>query len=238
MLNRLAKTSTGEVDLASQALGLVIAEPVLQQRCVERCWAQAVEAEALACVHHGELSGQRQHGALGGRVGQLWGGTANQCNDGRRVDDATLCLLVTAQGQNGVLGAEPDALDVDVHGQVPNVLWRANSIVVLGVHDACVVEDDVQTTVGVEGLNHGGNLGLLGDIAQGGRHAVLGSGDELEELGLGLFESWGGNVGHKDAGALLGEEDGGFKTDATGMYCQLKLLDARPLVKALTQQRR
>ncbi|KLP05091.1 Uncharacterized protein Y057_13160 [Fusarium fujikuroi] len=57
--------------------------------------------------------------------------------------------------EDGVLAAEPDALDVDVLGEVPDVLGGVDGVVVLGVHDASVVEEDVNAAPGVEGLDHG-----------------------------------------------------------------------------------
>lgn len=45
---------------------------------------------------------------------------------------------------------------------------------------------------------------------------LLRVGDELLDLGLGLFEGLGGDVGHEDVGALLGEQDGCLKANAAG----------------------
>lgn len=44
---------------------------------------------------------------------------------------------------------------------------------------------------------------------------LAGGGDQLLHLGEGLFESGLGNISHEDIGTFFGEEDGGFKTDAT-----------------------
>jgi hypothetical protein len=44
-----------------------------------------------------------------------------------------------------------------------------------------------------------------------------GRGDELLDLGEGLFEGRFGNVGHDDAGTLLGEKDGRLEANATGL---------------------
>jgi hypothetical protein len=65
-----------------------------------------------------------------------------------------------------VLAAEPDALDVDVVRQVPDVLGRVERVVVARVHDARVVEDDVQPAPGVEVGNGGGDVGFFRDIAE------------------------------------------------------------------------
>lgn len=128
LLDSLAETTRGEVDLTPVALGLVVSEPVLQQRGVERCRAESVEAEALAGVDDGELAGHGEDGALGGCVGELRSGGSNECNDGRGVDDASLGLLVLAQGEDGVLAAEPHALDVNVLGQVPDLLGGVDGV--------------------------------------------------------------------------------------------------------------
>lgn len=194
LLNRLTEPTRGEVDLPPVTLGLIITQPILQERRVQRRRAQAVEAEVLAGVDHGQLPRQGQDGTLGGGVGELRSGASHNGHHGRGVDDGRLGLLVAAEGQHGVFAAEPNTLDVDVHGEIPDLLGGADGVVVLGVHDARVVEDDVQTTGLIEGLDHGLDLGLLGDIAEGG--GDLGAGHELEELGFGFFQGGLGNVGH------------------------------------------
>ena len=108
------------MDLTTVALLLVVAEPVLQERGVKRGGTEGVEAETLAGVHDGELAGQGEHGALGGRVGELRGGGADEGDDRGRVDDAAFGFVVLAEREDGVLGAEPDAFDVDGHGHVPD----------------------------------------------------------------------------------------------------------------------
>jgi hypothetical protein len=111
------------------------------------------------------------------------------------------------------------------------------------VHDACVVEHDVQAAPGVDGFDEGLDVGFLGDVAfladenpistccsadgqeqevrvsRRGMYLGLDAGsigDELLDLGEGLLQSRLGDVGHEDAGALLGEEDGGLKANAAG----------------------
>jgi hypothetical protein len=73
-------------------------------------------------VDDGELAGHGENGALGGCVGELRGGGTDKCDHGCGVNDAALGLLVLAEGKDGVLAAEPHALDVDVLGQVPDLL--------------------------------------------------------------------------------------------------------------------
>jgi hypothetical protein len=121
LLDGLTETAGREVDLTPVTLGLVVSEPVLQERSVQRCRAECVEAEALASVNNGELAGHRKNGTLGGCVGKLRSGGANECDNGCCVDDAALGLLVLAERENGVLAAEPYALDVDVLGQIPDL---------------------------------------------------------------------------------------------------------------------
>lgn len=165
LLDSLTEAAGREVHLASVPLLLVVTQPVLQQRCVERRRTQAVEAISLAGVDHGQFSRHGEDGALGGCVSELRSGSADEGDDGGGVDDGAAGLFVAAQGQNGMLAAEPDTLDVDVLGQIPDGLGGVGSIVVLGVHDAGVVEDDVEAAPGVNRLNHGLNFGLFGHIA-------------------------------------------------------------------------
>ena len=72
---------------------------------------------------------------------------------------------MAAEGEDGVLAAEPDTLDVDVLRQVPDVLGCVDGDVVLGMHDAGVVEHDVEAAPRVDRLDEGLDLGLLGDVA-------------------------------------------------------------------------
>ena len=116
------------MNLTPVTLGLVVTEPVLEERGVERCRAKGVEAEALAGVDDGELAGHGEDGALGGCVGELGSGGTDECDHGCGVDDAALGLLVLAERKDSVLAAEPHALDVDVLGQVPDLLGSVDSV--------------------------------------------------------------------------------------------------------------
>jgi hypothetical protein len=71
LLDSFAETAGREVDFAAVTLGLVVAEPVLEQRgavflstvvlaslnkiLLQRCWAESVEPEALPGVYHCQL---------------------------------------------------------------------------------------------------------------------------------------------------------------------------------------
>jgi hypothetical protein len=133
LLDGLTEAAGREVNLTPVTLRLVVSEPVLQERGVQRCRAECVEAEALASVNDGELAGHRENGTLGGCVGELRSGGTNKCDHRCSVDDAALGLLVLAERENGVLAAEPHALDVDVLGQVPDLLGCVD-----GVYDCLV----------------------------------------------------------------------------------------------------
>lgn len=56
LFNSLTETTRREVDLATQTLGLVVAQPVLEKRCVQRCRAEGIESVALLGVYDGELA--------------------------------------------------------------------------------------------------------------------------------------------------------------------------------------
>lgn len=194
------------MNLSPQALGLVVTKPILQERRVERRGTEGVESEPLSGMHNGQLPRESQHGSLARRVGQLRGGGADEGDDGGGVDDGTLGLLVLAQGEDGVLAAEPDALDVDGLGQVPDLLGRVDGVGVVGVHDARVVEHDVDAAPRVDVLHQRLDVGLLRHV----RHADLDlvhGGDELLQLLDGALQRWRGDVGEEHVGTLTGEED-------------------------------
>lgn len=161
LLNGLTEATGGEVNLTAITLLLVITEPVLKQGRVEGSRAQRVEAETFPGVDHGQLTGHSKNGALGGGVGELGSGSTNHGDDGGGVDNGTACFLVAAKRKNGMLAAVPDTLHIDVLGQVPNILGGVDGVIVLGVHDTGVVEDDVEATPGVDGVDHGLNFALL-----------------------------------------------------------------------------
>ena len=116
-----------------------------------------------------------------------------------------------------MLATVPYALDIDVHGQVPDSLRSVNRISILAVHDTCVVEHDVDSTPWLDLSDHRLDLVLLGDIAEESFHLV-GGWNELSELLCGGLEGWLGDIGHEDVGALFGEKNTGLETDAA-MVC-------------------
>lgn len=81
------------------------------------------------------------------RTSQLGRRGAHESDEARGVDDAAahaeaLALVggVLAHREDRVLAPPPHALDVDVHGQIPDALLRVERVVVVGVHDPGVVE--------------------------------------------------------------------------------------------------
>ena len=62
----------------------------------------------------------------------------------------------------------PHTLDVDILREIPDVVGSVNGVGVESVHDARVVEDDVEAAPGVEGADHGGDGGFGGDVADDG----------------------------------------------------------------------
>lgn len=106
----------------------IVAQPVLEERGVEWRGAESIEAKAFTGVYDGEFARHGQHGALAGSVCELWGRGADECDYGGGVDDAAFGLLVLAQGEDGVLAAVPDTLDVDVVREIPDVLGCVDGI--------------------------------------------------------------------------------------------------------------
>lgn len=59
----------------------------------------------------------------------------------------------------------PHALDIDTLGQIPDLLRRVHGVCIVSVHDAGVVEHDVNAAPGVEMLDDGFDVGFFGDVA-------------------------------------------------------------------------
>lgn len=95
---------------------------------LQRCWAESVEPEAFSSMHHSEFPRHSQHGALASCVRELRSCATYERYDARGVDHARLLLPVLAEAQNSVLAAEPHALDVDVLGQVPDLLGGVDGV--------------------------------------------------------------------------------------------------------------
>lgn len=127
--------------------------------------AERIESEAFFCVHNRQLSRHCQHGAFARRVRQLRRRAAHQRDHAGGVDDAADFLAVPPHAEHGVLAAEPDALDVDIVGQIPDLFRGVYGVGVVGVHDAGVVEHDVDAAPGVEVFDHGFDVGFFGHVA-------------------------------------------------------------------------
>ena len=85
------------------------------------------------------------------------------------------------------------------------------------VHDTCVVEEDIHAAPRVQMLDHGLDIGFLGDIGDLGLD-LLGLWYYLFELGSSLLQGRARDVGEEDIAAFPEKENGGLETDATG-YC-------------------
>ena len=117
-------------------------EELHQQLGLQWTGTQRVHADVLARVHDGELAGERQHRAFARRIGNLRRRRAEHRHERGGVDDRT--AAGTAERRNPVLAPEKHTLRVHVHRQIPDRLVGRHRIVVAAVHDAGVVEQDVQ----------------------------------------------------------------------------------------------
>lgn len=96
---------------------------------------------------------------------------------------------------------------------VQHISWRLTGVI--GVHDARIVEDDIDPAACVETLNHLCDIRLFADIACDGRDIALCIGYDRRECLEGGLECRGRDIRHLHVGALLGEENACFKPDAT-----------------------
>ena len=240
LLYGFAEAAGWEVDLAAVALGGIVPEPVLKQRrakdgskrqrshgiddgilsidgrdrsLLQRSWAQRVKSKPFLRMHNRQLPRHCQHGAFARRVRQLRRRTPHQRDHARCIDDTTDLLLVPTHAEHSMLAAVPHPLDVDVVRQIPDLFRRIDSVSVVAVHDAGVVENDVDAAPGVEMFDHGFDVGFFGHVALDGLDSgrVRGYGADFGEGG---GEGGFGYVRHEDGGAFAGEKDGRFQADA------------------------
>ena len=81
------------------------------------------------------------------RTCQLGRSSTHDRNEARGVDNAptssqalSLVGLVLPHGEDGVFASPPNTLDVDLHGQIPDLFFRVQGVVVRRMHDPSVVE--------------------------------------------------------------------------------------------------
>ena len=48
--------------------------------------------------------------------------------------------LIFPHSEDGVFASPPNAFEVDLHGQIPDLLFRVQRVVVCGVHDPGIVK--------------------------------------------------------------------------------------------------
>lgn len=169
-------------------------------------------------MNHSQLSCQRQNSTLASCVRQLGCSGTNKTNNTGSVDNACLLLSMLAEAQNRMLATEPYTLDVDGLCQIPDLLWCVDRVVIVSVHYAGVVEDDVQTAPGVDVGDHSLDVSFLGDIADLGLNLqVFGAGNNFMQLGQCLLEGWPGDVAQEDVGALTCEENRCLETNAAAL---------------------
>ena len=92
-----------------------------------------------------QLSRHGQNRSFARSVRKLWRGTPDQSHYTCRIDDAALGFFMFSQAQDCMFTAIPDTLDVDIVRQIPNLLWSVNGICIITVHDACIVEDYIDS---------------------------------------------------------------------------------------------
>ncbi len=122
---------------------------------------------------------------------------------------------------NRMLASKPHAFHIDIMCQVPDLFWRVYSICIICVHDACIVENDIDATPGVEVRDHSCDIRFFRDVTFDGLETGR-LGKNLVDFGMGFSQCWFGYVGHENCGAFPGEEDGCLEADAAGKgICKL-----------------
>lgn len=106
-------------------------------------------------MHHRQLPRHCQHRALARRICKLGRRASDQRNYTGGVDHTRLVLAMLPETEHSVLAAKPHAFDVNSLSEIPDLLGGVDSVIVQGVHDAGVVEEDVESAPGVDVLYHG-----------------------------------------------------------------------------------
>ena len=107
-------------------------------------------------------------------ISQLGRRTPHQSNHTRRINHTPLLLSKLPHTHHRILTPPPHALDINPHGQIPNLLFRLNGVGVLSVHDPGVVEHDIDAAPGIELVNGGGDVGFFADVAGEGFEGLVG----------------------------------------------------------------
>src|ERR1035441_5320635 len=126
-------------------------EVLAQHRGVGDPGTDTVASDAVAGVVQGDGAGQLQHGALGGGIN---GGAAlaHETADRSEVDHVTTPVL--AQMRERMFEGEEHGFDVHAYHAVP--LFRAVVMEHADVNDAGVVDQDLETAEGGDGLGDRG----------------------------------------------------------------------------------
>jgi len=82
-----------------------------------------------------QLSRHRQNRSFACCVSQLRRRAAYQCDHARSIDDGAFGLVMFAHTENGVLAAEPDAFDVDVVCEIPDLLGGVDGVCVVAARE-------------------------------------------------------------------------------------------------------
>ncbi len=123
-------------------------------------------------------------------ISQLGRRAPHQRHHTRRVNHTPPRFPKLPHTHHRILAPPPHALDVDPHGQIPNLLLRLQGVAVARVHDARVVEHDVHAAPGVEQGDGGADVGFAGDVAGVGLEG-LGGGRQGGVNGVDFFEGGG-----------------------------------------------
>lgn len=100
--------------------------------------------------------------------------------------------------QHRILTPPPHTLHIDLHRQIPDAFLSANRIGVICMHDASIIEHDVDASPGVEMGDCSRDVGFAADVAREGFEAGGEGGEDRTDFGDGRVQEGGGDVGHEN----------------------------------------
>ena len=207
-LRRFAEATHGDVD--EPALSLLLGVQVFHQQFrAQRSRTEGIYTDIFAGVNNGQLAAQGEDSPFAGGVGDLGGGSSEHGHERGGVDNGPAPR--PQQRRDAVLASQKDALEIDVHGQIPHRFLRLHGVAVVDVRDAGVIEEHVKAAeCPLRHFHHPRAVGGARHVGgHGGGPAAL-----LLDQPRRLLRAGRDDVDGRHRCPLPGKQEGGLPTDA------------------------
>lgn len=200
MFSRAWTMASSRVRARTAPLLLCCVSSINNPECRERI-KETVDIHPSMTDRKNHSNKENEEKSIPSGISQLGRRAPHQRHHTRRINHTAPRFPKLPHAHHRILAPPPHALDVDPHGQIPNLLLRLQGVAIFRVHDASVVEHDVDAAPGVEEGDGGADVGFAGDVAGVGLEG-LGGGRQGGVNGVDFFEGGGegggGDVEHED----------------------------------------